>query len=554
MKAVNPKEMVGGCCVCSDERGWPENPLVYCDGQNCTVAVHQACYGIVTVPTGPWYCRKCESHERPARVRCELCPSRNGALKKTDNQGWAHVVCALYIPEVRFGNVTTMEPIILQLIPQERYTKTCYICQELGKPARATFGACMQCNKTNCKQQFHVTCAQSLGLLCEEAGNYLDNVKYCGYCQHHYSKLKIGDNKKGGNVKTIPPYKPITHDNDSSSPEKEIDAEVNATASSTSTTSIKITTNTNTSSASISTKQRKTTTISNKSGSSSTTNNTVSVTNNNGNNPNGMQSLHSTTNNNNSNTMSNNNTNNSSTNNTATATGNPVGSSVATNSTSIVRSSSSSSSNYKEKDKHSKNQSKLSNSSKDKDSASVSLSTRDSRDKSSKSSKNKDANNTSMTAMAVTTGTTNLNSNEQSSSANTSSSATGQNSNINTFGVTSSGSGSNNTKDTAKISSSAGNTFSNDIQPSNAYTTSYGSISMDGSNQSTASSGAIPTTTKSSSSNTAAKKRKSDSKLNSLHDDINSSFRDIIKDVSVTLTPLQQTDFEKEIEKSSKRV
>lgn len=120
------KEMVGGCCVCSDERGWPENPLVYCDGQNCTVAVHQACYGIVSVPTGPWYCRKCESQERAARVRCELCPSRDGALKKTDNQGWAHVVCALYIPEVRFGNVTTMEPIILQLIPQERYSKSKY--------------------------------------------------------------------------------------------------------------------------------------------------------------------------------------------------------------------------------------------------------------------------------------------------------------------------------------------------------------------------------------------------------------------------------------------
>lgn len=28
-----------------------------------------------------------------------------------------------------------------------------------------------------------------MGLLCEEAGNYLDNVKYCGYCQYHFSKL-----------------------------------------------------------------------------------------------------------------------------------------------------------------------------------------------------------------------------------------------------------------------------------------------------------------------------------------------------------------------------
>ncbi|GLV38944.1 Alhambra [Carabus blaptoides fortunei] len=214
--------MVGGCCVCSDERGWPENPLVYCDGQGCTVAVHQACYGIVTVPTGPWYCRKCESQERSARVRCELCPSKDGALKRTDNSGWAHVVCALYIPEVRFGNVTTMEPIILQLIPTERFNKVCYICEELGKGSRSTVGACMQCNKSGCKQQFHVTCAQALGLLCEEAGNYLDNVKYCGYCQHHYSKLK-----KGGNVKTIPPYKPIPTDHHSSDSSPEKDAEAN---------------------------------------------------------------------------------------------------------------------------------------------------------------------------------------------------------------------------------------------------------------------------------------------------------------------------------------
>lgn len=128
---------------------WIHNLLL-----NLTPVCVSACYGIVTVPTGPWFCRKCESQERAVRVvsnvflscsskyilfcwkpsnvyliidvhfqRCELCPIKEGALKRTDNQAWAHVICALYIPEVRFGNVTTMEPIILQLVPAERFSK-----------------------------------------------------------------------------------------------------------------------------------------------------------------------------------------------------------------------------------------------------------------------------------------------------------------------------------------------------------------------------------------------------------------------------------------------
>ena len=44
------KEMVGGCCVCSDERGWDENPLVYCDGHGCNVAVHQGKYFVLILP------------------------------------------------------------------------------------------------------------------------------------------------------------------------------------------------------------------------------------------------------------------------------------------------------------------------------------------------------------------------------------------------------------------------------------------------------------------------------------------------------------------------
>ena len=67
--------------------------------------------------------------------------------------------------------------------------QSCYICEANGRASKASSGACMNCNRQGCKQSFHVTCAQQAGLLCEEAGNYQDNVKYCGYCEYHYQKI-----------------------------------------------------------------------------------------------------------------------------------------------------------------------------------------------------------------------------------------------------------------------------------------------------------------------------------------------------------------------------
>lgn len=55
--------------------------------------------------------------------KCELCPSKDGALKPTENGNWAHVVCALYIPEVTFMDVTTMEPVKLSAIPRDRFNR-----------------------------------------------------------------------------------------------------------------------------------------------------------------------------------------------------------------------------------------------------------------------------------------------------------------------------------------------------------------------------------------------------------------------------------------------
>ncbi len=63
------------------------------------------------------------THSHPHTQRCELCPKKEGALKRTDSGGWAHVVCALYIPEATFGDNERMEPITTSKLPKERFSK-----------------------------------------------------------------------------------------------------------------------------------------------------------------------------------------------------------------------------------------------------------------------------------------------------------------------------------------------------------------------------------------------------------------------------------------------
>lgn len=219
-EATNGKQMVGGCCVCADDTGYSNNLLVYCDG--CDVAVHQGCYGIISVPEGDWFCRRCEFIQKNSvkdskQVCCQLCAAPDGAIKKTDGNKWAHVVCALFIPEISFGSNRSMEPIIVKDIMPERLNKRCSICEmstadsneldgsllfntslvgdgaaALEKKASYTTGhAYVNCNKQGCKHWFHVTCAQAKGLLCEDHSVSQNNVTYCIYCKHHFSKLVI---------------------------------------------------------------------------------------------------------------------------------------------------------------------------------------------------------------------------------------------------------------------------------------------------------------------------------------------------------------------------
>uniref|UniRef100_A0A1E1XB81 PHD finger protein rhinoceros n=1 Tax=Amblyomma aureolatum TaxID=187763 RepID=A0A1E1XB81_9ACAR len=171
------------CDVCRSPDSEEGNEMVFCD--QCDLCVHQACYGIQRIPEGSWVCRTCALGIRPP---CVLCPARGGAMKSTrSGQKWAHVSCALWVPEVSIGCVEKMEPITkISQIPPSRWALTCCLCRE-------RMGACIQCSVKACKRAYHVTCAfeNSLEMKAVFDDNPDDEVKLKSYCPKHSKKKEV---------------------------------------------------------------------------------------------------------------------------------------------------------------------------------------------------------------------------------------------------------------------------------------------------------------------------------------------------------------------------
>ncbi|RDW85014.1 hypothetical protein BP6252_02604 [Coleophoma cylindrospora] len=205
-----PKPKILPCSICLQKE--PMDQHLCC--KDCRMTVHRACFGAVEEPRsdGRWVCPMCSNDKNPQvsiQYKCRLCPvehtpqdfvepAKSGPkkksekdkerektereiavknaeffrqkqaeankplnprepLKRTANNNWVHVTCAVFTPEVKFGNAKALEPSEgIPSIPLARYDDVCKACKTKG-------GACIACH--SCRAPVHVECANQAGFL-----------------------------------------------------------------------------------------------------------------------------------------------------------------------------------------------------------------------------------------------------------------------------------------------------------------------------------------------------------------------------------------------------
>ncbi|KAM5351653.1 hypothetical protein ACJ41O_004376 [Fusarium nematophilum] len=205
-----PKPRILPCAVCGQLEPQGDQHL---SCRECRMTVHRNCYGIMDNRNpGKWVCDMCANDKNPQvskQYKCVLCPvehtehdfveqpklthhkkkmsekdrerermevqqARKAAefyrkkqeemnrpvnprepLKRTADNNWVHVTCAVWTPEVKFGNAKALEPSEgIPSIPRSRYDETCQACNKKD-------GACVYCHQ--CRAPLHVECARQQG-------------------------------------------------------------------------------------------------------------------------------------------------------------------------------------------------------------------------------------------------------------------------------------------------------------------------------------------------------------------------------------------------------
>ncbi|KAJ2911836.1 hypothetical protein MD484_g8581, partial [Candolleomyces efflorescens] len=160
------------CLACSKQG--PLGKVLRC--KKCQFRAHCGSIGAIVDPTSveSWTCELCENEETlEASINhdCLLCPRAGPeerrmkpwppadtllrACKPTEGQGWTHILCAVFSPELTFTDASRLRLVEgLSTITRHRWTTKCCLCGEAE-------GAVVKCNE--CPKEFHISCAWKQG-------------------------------------------------------------------------------------------------------------------------------------------------------------------------------------------------------------------------------------------------------------------------------------------------------------------------------------------------------------------------------------------------------
>lgn len=204
-----PRIRLQPCAVCNEFEPVNDEHL---ECKYCRLTVHRNCYGVAKErPKETWTCDMCANdsgHQLSTTYDCVLCSVRaytdtelmeppkvshkkktdrerekerlerelvvtatelyhrdqrtkgrpeqpRQPLKRTSGNNWVHVVCAIFHPEIKFGDPQRLEPAEgFGAVPTAKYNTVCKLCKKLD-------GACINC--CHCQANVHPTCAQQYG-------------------------------------------------------------------------------------------------------------------------------------------------------------------------------------------------------------------------------------------------------------------------------------------------------------------------------------------------------------------------------------------------------